>query len=68
VLEYDSPLGTPPTPLPTPNPNAVGGLVDLATTSGGDSGSGTTVLLAGLLLAFAATGAAVFGLRRAAGR
>jgi Kelch motif len=70
-----SPSPTPsPTPTvcgacgPPPSPGAVGGLVDLATRGGGNGGSGTTVLLAGLLLAFAATGAAVFGFRRASSR
>jgi hypothetical protein len=51
--------GTCPTPVPTP----VGGLVDVTTSRSG--GSGATALLVGLLLAVAATGAAVFGFRRA---
>jgi hypothetical protein len=72
------------TPSPTPSPSptqhieggspsptstgAVGGLVDVVTTGGGDGGNGMTVLLAGLLLAFAVTGAAVFRFRRASSR
>lgn len=74
---YD-PTSQPPT-APTPSPTvtavglksgccepsgAVGGLVDLTTNGSGSGGSGTMMLLVGLLLAFAATGAAAVGFRR----